>query len=50
MAILLYEPDQAKMSSSMRKMHRFRCIQRACAVLAGHLLSIDAFYSVQWFC
>ena len=32
------------------KMHRFRFSPRMCKVSYGHLLSIDTFYSIKWFC
>ena len=37
-----------KVSSSMRRMHRFIICMRK--VSSGHLPSIDTFYSIQWFC
>ena len=39
-----------KVSWSMRKTHGVRFSQRMRKVSSGHLLSIDTFYTVQWFC
>ena len=50
MIIVIWASPSKNVSSSMRKMHRFRFILRMRKVSSGHLFSIDTFYSVQWVC
>ena len=47
---LIWAVPSEIVTSSMRKMHIFRFILCTCKVSCGHLLSIDTFYNVQWFC